>query len=795
MNSQKAHTSPTILVIFGMTGDLAVKKIIPSLWHLFKSNHVFDSFTVIGFSRRSFSGNEFKEYLSEALRKSSPEVIDDNQLQKFSTLFSYQSGKFEDENAFQILSNTIKKTETEWGVCTNKLFYLAVPPANYETIFENLAKVKLNLPCGGELGWSRILIEKPFGTDLFSARQLQSLLSNYFKEEQIYGIDHYLFKEIVQGIENFRFSNNLFEQVWDNATIDKVDISLLETIGAENRGSFYDSVGALRDVGQNHLLSILATITMDYPTSKDETDIRNSRAKLLSTLRPWTEETLRAGTYRAQYHEYLKIEGVEPDSHTETYFSVQTELLHPKWKGVPITISAGKKVSETCKEIVVTLKHPTVCHLCQVDPNHKPNQIIFRLAPNDEVIISFWIKRPGFEQKLEERSLSFFLYEKETKTQYVEEYAKILHAAMKGGQSQFVSFPEIKAGWEFTDPIIEFWQNNMVPLNKYQQGTTPEPKLKDSDSAFGNMVIPKELGMIGLGKMGANLARQLMSKGWKVHGYNRSPEVTHKMATEGLLGVLTLNELIEEMPSPRTLWLMVPHQFVGDVVDKLLPHLSEGDTIIDGGNSPYHQSMELAQRLKNKGLHFLDVGVSGGPSGARYGACVMVGGERQVYEKYEPLFRDITVKDGHGYMGSSGAGHFVKMIHNGIEYGMMQSLAEGFEVLKNAPFSLDLRSIAKVYNHGSVITSRLVDWLHEAYIKFGDKLDTDECCSGQVSQSGEGLWTVETAKELHVPVPIIEGSVNFRKQSQNNPSYTGRVLSALRHQFGGHETSQAKKEK
>ncbi|MBI2074284.1 MAG: decarboxylating 6-phosphogluconate dehydrogenase [Candidatus Levybacteria bacterium] len=654
-------------------------------------------------------------------------------------------------------------------------------------ILKNLALVKLNLPCGGNLGWSRILIEKPFGANLQAARQLQSLLSLYFKEEQIYRIDHYLFKEIVQGIENFRFSNNLFENIWDNSTIDSIDLRLHEKIGVEDRGNFYDQVGALRDVGQNHLLSMLATLTMEYP-SRGEADVRNSRAQILETLLPWRQETLIKNTFRAQYSGYKAIQGVGSDSNTETYFALKTELLAPKWKGVSITLEAGKRMAEVQKEIVLTLKHPKVCHLCEVG-KHTPNRIVFRLEPKDEIVIHFWTKKPGFEQTLEERTFSFFLYEKQTKVQYVEEYAKVLYHAIHGNQSLFISQNEVEAQWKFTDPVIESWKKNLVPLSEYKADTTPHPEfLQNTVDAMNakEKIKVSEIGMVGLGKMGANLARQLRSKGWKVFGFNRTSDVTKSLEPEGIIGTYSLEELANKLSKPRTIWLMTSYQAVDEVLNELVPFLEKGDTIIDGGNSPYKDSIRRAKELDSKGINFLDVGVSGGPDGALNGACIMVGGKKELYEAYEPLFRDLSVKDGYGYMGNAGAGHFVKMVHNGIEYGMMQSIGEGFEVLKKSPFFLNLYSVADLYNHSSVIASRLVGWLKEAYVKFGDNLDTDECCSGKVSQSGEGQWTIETAKELEVPVEIIEGAVEFRKKSQEKPSYTGQVISALRHQFGGH---------
>ena len=231
-----------------------------------------------------------------------------------------------------------------------------------------------------------------------------------------------------------------------------------------------------------------------------------------------------------------------------------------------------------------------------------------------------------------------------------------------------------------------------------------------------------------------------------------------KLEQEGLVGAHSLSELAGKLSKPRLIWLMSPHKVVDEILDELIPLLDAGDTVIDGGNSPYKESIRRSKGLSAKGINFLDAGVSGGPGGARNGACLMVGGEKELYKKYEQLFRDLSVKDGCGYMGKSGAGHFVKMIHNGIEYGMMQALGEGFEIMKKSPFSLDMLSVAEIYNHGSVIESRLVGWLAEAYAKFGDGLNADECCSGKVSHSGEGQWTVDAARELGIPAEIIEGA-------------------------------------
>ncbi len=293
-----------------------------------------------------------------------------------------------------------------------------------------------------------------------------------------------------------------------------------------------------------------------------------------------------------------------------------------------------------------------------------------------------------------------------------------------------------------------------------------------------------KLGYIGLGKMGFNMVELLLEKGYQVVAYNKSVEPISKIAKRGALPADSLRTLAAALAPPRLVWMMVPHQAVDAVLRELTPLLVKGDTVIDGGNSPYRESMRRAKELEEKGIDFLDAGVSGGPGGARTGACIMVGGKKEVFQKFELLFRDLSVQNGYGYMGKSGAGHFVKMVHNGIEYGMMQALAEGFAVLKASGFELNLARIADLYNHRSVIESRLVGWLKSAFEQYGSDLKD---ISGSIGQSGEGMWTVEAAKELGIPVPIIKGALDFRLQSQGNPNYTGKIVSALRHQFGGHE--------
>lgn len=293
-----------------------------------------------------------------------------------------------------------------------------------------------------------------------------------------------------------------------------------------------------------------------------------------------------------------------------------------------------------------------------------------------------------------------------------------------------------------------------------------------------------KLGYVGLGKMGYNMVELLLDRKYEVIAYNRSEEPVRKIAQQGARPAGSLKELVSALDQPRLVWIMVPHQAVDEVMTELTQLLTKGDTVIDGGNSPYKDSIRRAKDLEARGIDFLDAGVSGGPRGARTGACIMVGGRKEVFQKFEALFEDLSVPDGYGYMGGSGAGHFVKMVHNGIEYGMMQALAEGFAVMKASDFGLDLARITDLYNHRSVIESRLVGWLQAAFAQYGEDLNG---ISGSVAQSGEGMWTVEAGKELGVPTPVIQGALDFRLRSQAEPSYTGRLISAMRNQFGGHD--------
>jgi 6-phosphogluconate dehydrogenase len=292
-----------------------------------------------------------------------------------------------------------------------------------------------------------------------------------------------------------------------------------------------------------------------------------------------------------------------------------------------------------------------------------------------------------------------------------------------------------------------------------------------------------KIGFIGLGKMGMSMVENLLDHGHEVVVYDLSHSLVEHATTRGAEGSSGPEDLIARLPEHPAIWMMVP---AGDAVDgtldALLPLLNQGSCVIDGGNSHYRDTMRRAEYASARGVHYLDVGTSGGLDGARNGACMMIGGKEEMFRNLEQLFTDLCVPDGYGYMGSSGAGHFVKMVHNGIEYGMMQAIGEGFDILETAPFDFDHKAIARVWSNGSVIRGWLMELAGQAFEKDG-KLGY---LSGSIADSGEGRWTIEAAMDQNVSIPVIANALFRRYRSRSEENFSDKVVAALRHEFGGH---------
>ncbi|ANS74185.1 6-phosphogluconate dehydrogenase [Paenibacillus yonginensis] len=291
-----------------------------------------------------------------------------------------------------------------------------------------------------------------------------------------------------------------------------------------------------------------------------------------------------------------------------------------------------------------------------------------------------------------------------------------------------------------------------------------------------------KVGLVGLGKMGLNLGKNLMDHKHEVVAFDLNQAAIAEMVEYGAKGASTIAELIAAMPTPRVLWVMVPHQVVDNVLDEAAPLLSAGDIIIEGGNSHYKESKARYEKLKASGIHFMDAGTSGGMEGARNGACYMIGGDPEAWEVVEPIFRDTAVENGYLYAGPSGSGHFLKMVHNGVEYGMMASIGEGFEVLEKSNYEFDYEKVARVWNNGSVIRSWLMELTEKAFSKDSN---LDEL-KGVMHSSGEGKWTIEEALDLQAATPVIAMSLLMRYRSLEADTFQGKVVAALRNEFGGH---------
>ncbi len=784
-------TVPTVFVIFGATGDLMEKKIVPALFRLHTHGKLPKLFQIVAVSRREMDQEAFGEQILSILKKTPESTTEEPQMQAFMSLFHYVSGDFGSDALYDTLAQKLGSVDSTWKTCSNKVYYLAVPQMHYEPIITHLGRKNLNTPCSDSEGYTRIVLEKPFGTDSATSDELTKLLSTHFKEQQIYRLDHYLGKAMLQNIMAFRFSNTFFDGAWSNKYIEKVEIKLLETNDVEHRGAFYDALGAFRDVGQNHLLEFVAMIAMEKPEHFDAESVRKSRADVLSSLLLIDDGKLVDSTYRAQYDGYLGHPGVSSDSSTETYFKVVFHLDHPKWRGVPFILESGKGLATQKKEVVINFKKAISPMFPKGEEVDARNKMLFKLEPEESIQLDLWAKREGYEMVVDDKR--FFLNERESKhkAQYTEEYEKLLLDVFLGDQTFFVSTDEIKEMWRVTDPIVSGFKHHEVPLNHYPRNT-------DTVRALSKEWIDKpqkarnvdEIGIVGLGKMGANLSKNLLKQGYSVVGMNRSPEATEELIPSGLTPSYTLTELVEKLSAPRIIWLMLPHgQPTTDTINTLSTLLTPDDIVIDGGNSPFADAAKHAAILREKGIEFVDVGVSGGPQGALNGVCILVGGSQVLFEHLEHLYTDLSVPGGVAHFEGVGAGHFVKMVHNGIEYGMMQAIAEGMTIIKESPFALDLPRAASAMNNGSVIESKLLEWLSSAFEKHGADLSP---VKGSVDSLGEGAWTVEYAESKGIIDWAIKAAVDYRAESMKNPSFTGKILSAIRGEFGGHPVHEQK---
>lgn len=459
----KNGIKPTIVIIFGATGDLTKRKLLPSFARLFSAGRLPRNFAIIGFSRSRLRDNDFRKRVRELLNEQK------EYKETFLQNIFYQPGFFEDKNAYQLLAKRLAAIDEEWQMCSNKLFYLAVPPSSYSVILNNLAESGLTIPCGPDEGWTRVLIEKPFGRDLETAQKLDNLLGSLFREEQVFRIDHYLAKETVQNILAFRFGNPIFEPVWCNQYIEKIELKLHEISGIEKRGVFYDETGALRDVGQNHLLQMLVLVTMNQPGSLASEAVRDERVKVLKALK--LDGRAEEASQRAQYMGYLKEEGVKRGSQTETFFRLKLKINSVRWQGTPFYIEAGKKMAEKTTSIAVFFKDIPRHLFPHQTAAKEQNVLCFRVQPEPGVELRFLVKKPGLEMKLETRQLSFD-YQGSFKDKAIDAYDKVIMDAIEGDTMLFARTDGLLASWQIITEVLRCWEAGKVPLEEYEPGTS-----------------------------------------------------------------------------------------------------------------------------------------------------------------------------------------------------------------------------------------------------------------------------------------------------------------------------------
>jgi glucose-6-phosphate 1-dehydrogenase len=451
----KAITNPFVLVIFGVTGDLAQNKLMPSLFSLYQQGYLPEEFMITGFARREMSAEELRGYFGNL--KTQPGW------EKFARHLVYQQGYFEEEEGYQALRESLRKYDQEIGECAFRLFYLATPPVNYNAILENLDRSGLSRGCDqGGNKWTRVIVEKPFGEDLETARALDRACAVAFEEKQIFRVDHYLGKETVQNMLAFRFANGIFEPAWNRNYIDHVQITWAEKKGIEGRGKFFDRTGLLRDIAQNHLMQLVAAVGMEQPESFINESIRDARAAVIRAIRLFKPEEVAHYTVRGQYAGYREERDVNPASETETFAALKFFLDTPRFEGVPFYIRAGKKMPQDLVEVLLFFRQTCPILFEEYGCPETGNVLRIRIQPDEGISIRFIAKKPGVKLALQTVNMKFS-YREEFPGKLADAYEKILLDIFRGDQTLCSRSDELEYSWELIARVMEGWSGKKAP--------------------------------------------------------------------------------------------------------------------------------------------------------------------------------------------------------------------------------------------------------------------------------------------------------------------------------------------
>jgi glucose-6-phosphate 1-dehydrogenase len=471
---------PCALVIFGASGDLTKRKLVPSLYNLASYHLLPADFSIIGVARRPLTDEVFRDQLGKDLAELGTQPVDPNLWSRFRGRISYCAGDFDTPATYKKLAEVLAESEKNHKTSGNVVFYLSVQPDYFATIARRLSEAGLLVEENGR--WRRVIIEKPFGHDLASARELNTKLTSVLQEHQIYRIDHYLGKETAQNLLVFRLGNAIFEPIWNRRYIDHVQLTVAESIGVEGRGAFYETAGAFRDVMQNHMFMLLALIAMEPPTSLEGEAIRNEKVKLLRSIRRTTPEEALWNTVRGQYGEgviggkkltaYRQEPNVNPDSRVETFAAIKLMIENWRWAGVPFYLRSGKRMPRRSTQIVFRFKTPPLSLFAtnEADPI-APNYLIFSIQPEEGITIQVRAKIPG--PTICTRSVRLeFGYDQFGDRQPTTGYEKLLYDCMVGDTSLFHRSDMVEAAWEAASPILEAWNNNPAEdFPNYASGT------------------------------------------------------------------------------------------------------------------------------------------------------------------------------------------------------------------------------------------------------------------------------------------------------------------------------------
>lgn len=470
---------PVTVVLFGASGDLAKRKVIPAMFDLAQNNALGERYAIVGFARTAMTDESFRSSTGEAAKTIS-EVgpIDPGKWDEFASNLFYNAGDYADQNSYAHLATRLAELEAQKNLGGNRLFYLSTPPEVYPEIIEHLGRAGLAQPHAPN-SWVRIIIEKPFGRDLASARELNKIVLNVFQEKQIYRIDHYLGKDTVQNLLVLRFGNGIFEPLWNRNYVDQVQITASETLGVERRGGFYETAGALRDMIQSHVLQLTSLVAVEPPASFDATAVRNEKLKVLQSIRPFNLEMVAQSVIRGQYGPgkvadkalpgYREEHGVNPASRTETFVAAKLLIDNWRWAGVPFYLRTGKRLAKRSTEIMIQFK--CAPHIVFRERHVEPNRLILNIQPDEGISVSFGAKKPGTEMNIGNVTMNFTYCEAFGGVSR-SAYATLLNDCLRGDATLFDRGDSVEAAWSLVDPILDVWSAaKSAPVPSYASGS------------------------------------------------------------------------------------------------------------------------------------------------------------------------------------------------------------------------------------------------------------------------------------------------------------------------------------